>query len=166
MIDIIYSILWIKIILYDSNSYWVELILKLSHKLINKTSINLLCVIVQDVFHQILTPMWHSNPPHMSKLTCLDLLNDFEMTILLYIFSLNMKLSLCFVQHFSLKISTWFHVSLTKMKPFGSKPQKIYSQCRALCLVIILQLGPQLRGLGKEVVHQILEQKGWISDGK
>ena len=67
----------------------------------NKTSINLLCMIVQDVFHQILTPMWHSNPPHMSKLTCLDLLNDFEMTILLYIFSLNMKLSLCFVQYFS-----------------------------------------------------------------
>ena len=70
VIDVIYSILWIKIILYDSNSYWVELILKLSHKLINKTSINLLCVIVRDVFHQILTPMWHSNPLHMSKLTC------------------------------------------------------------------------------------------------
>ena len=45
----------------------------------------------------------------------------------------------CIIFHFSLGTSifpskiTWFHVSLSKMKPLGSKPQKIYSQCRALC---------------------------------
>ena len=63
---------------YDSNSNWVWLIYRPNIDSIQnwvlilflKTPIIFVGMIGQDVFHQIMTPKRHCNPPHMSKLTC------------------------------------------------------------------------------------------------
>ena len=63
---------------YDSNSNWFRLIYRPTIDSFQnwviiwflKNPIIFVGKIGQDVFHQILTPKRHSNPPHISKLTC------------------------------------------------------------------------------------------------